>query len=82
MKMTLWSIAEYTAKNIGLALGLVEYALLIFGQILKLSAGIAHLTPSRSDDEWVNRVEDVFENRVITFFDRIKKVLYGGSSPR
>ena len=47
-------VIGYLAKNIGLILGLVE-------QIIKVLVGIAHLTPSRKDDEWVNKIEKAFD---------------------
>ena len=47
-------IIGYIAKNVGLILGLIE-------QIIKILAGIAHLTPSRKDDEWVNKIERIFD---------------------
>lgn len=57
----LLKILGWLSKNMGLIVGIIE-------QVLKVLTGIVHITPSRKDDLWVEKLD--------VGFAKIKAPLY------
>jgi hypothetical protein len=71
------TIVRYIFENIGLFVGVIETICAAITQILKLFAGIANITTAtRSDDDLVNAVENIWEKKIDPIFQWVKKFLY------